>query len=75
MKAIVYTKYGSTEVLQLNFGKISSSTCKKALKEDGVFLSIFGSSGKEKVEDLIFLRELIEAHTYVDKGHKKVLIS
>ncbi|MFW9963970.1 MAG: NAD(P)-dependent alcohol dehydrogenase, partial [Candidatus Sifarchaeia archaeon] len=39
--------------------KISSSKSKKALKENGVFLSA-RSSTEEKVENLVFLRELIE---------------
>jgi NADPH:quinone reductase-like Zn-dependent oxidoreductase len=69
--------------------KISSSQCKGLLKEDGVFLST-RSPTKEKAENLVFLRELIEgekfksvidrryplediidAHSYVDQGHKK----
>ncbi|HDZ16976.1 MAG TPA: hypothetical protein ENH75_01715 [archaeon] len=71
-------------------GKTSSSRSKRALKENGVFLSVFKSTGKETTEDLLFLKELIEAenlksvidrsypleeiveaHRYVDKGHKK----
>ena len=95
-KVIDYTKEDFTKSGQIYdvvfeaVGKISSSRCKKALKEKGVFLSVFGSSGKENIEDLIFLKDLIEAgklksvidrsypveqiveaHRYVDKGHKK----
>ena len=41
-------------------GKISSSKCKGALKKEGIFLSV-NSPTSEKVEDLIFLKELAEA--------------
>jgi NADPH:quinone reductase-like Zn-dependent oxidoreductase len=70
-------------------GKISSSSSKIAQKPGGVFLSV-SSSTSEKTQDLIFLKELIEAgkiravidrryplgqiveaHRYVEKGHKK----
>lgn len=40
--------------------KLSSSHAKKALAENGAFLSV-GSSTKESVENLLFLKELIEA--------------
>jgi NADPH:quinone reductase-like Zn-dependent oxidoreductase len=39
--------------------KLSSSRSKKSLKENGVYLSA-GTSAEEKVENLIFLKELIE---------------
>jgi len=73
--------------------KISSSRCKKALKKKGIYLNVNKDSGSGKdirTEDLIFLKELIEAekiktvidrqysleqiieaHRYVEKGHKK----
>ena len=41
-------------------GKISPSRSKNALKKDGIYLSV-KSSTSEKTEDLVFLRELIEA--------------
>ncbi|MFX1263334.1 MAG: zinc-binding dehydrogenase, partial [Promethearchaeota archaeon] len=40
-------------------GKISSSGSKAALKENGIFLCI-ESQGKEKTEELIELKEIIE---------------
>jgi len=42
-------------------GKISSAQCRALLKEKGVFLSVMGSTDKEKAEDLVFLGMLIEA--------------
>ena len=73
--------------------KISSRRGKKALKKKGTYLNVIkhsGSGADIKTEDLIFLKELIEAgaiktfidrcypldhiveaHRYVEKGHKK----
>jgi len=95
-KVIDYTKENFTqsgETYDFIFdavAKSSSSRAKRVLKDKGVFRSVFQSAGKEKIEDLTFLKELIEAgeinsvidrsypleeiveaHSYVDKGHKK----
>jgi NADPH:quinone reductase-like Zn-dependent oxidoreductase len=65
-KVIDYTKEDFTEsgetydVVFDAVGKISSSRSKRSLKEKGVFLSV-KSPTKETTEDLIFLKELIEA--------------
>jgi len=93
---IDYTKEDFTqrgEIYDVIFdavNKISSSYGKGSLTQEGVYLSVWGSGFKEKTEDLIHLKELIEdgkiksvidrrypleqiveAHRYVDKGHKK----
>ena len=98
-KVIDYTKEDfsqSGETYDVIFDavdKLSSSRAKKSLKKTGIYLNVdkdSGSGGDLKTEDLIFLKELIEAgkmrsvidrrypmeqmaeaHTYVEKGHKK----
>jgi NADPH:quinone reductase-like Zn-dependent oxidoreductase len=87
---IDFTKSGGTyDVIFDAVGKTSKSKCKGLLKENGKFLTTDGL-GKIKIEDLNFLKELVEkgklkavidrrysleqiveAHRYVDKGHKK----
>jgi len=95
-KVIDYTKEDFTERGELYdiifdaVAKIPKSKRKKALTLKGTFMSGHDSIGSEKIEDLIFLKELaeigeikpvidrtypweqiVEAHRYVDKGHKK----
>ena len=85
-----FTKSGETyDVIFDTVRKISLSHCKGSLAQDGVFLTT-ETSTSEETEDLIFLKELVEAgkltafidrrypleqiveaHRYVDKGHKK----
>jgi len=96
-KTIDYTQEDFTknnEIYDIVFdavGKLRSSRCKKSLKKEGVYLNVLSPSGlKLKVENLLFLKELmeanklravidrtykldqiVEAHRYVDEGHKK----
>jgi NADPH:quinone reductase-like Zn-dependent oxidoreductase len=96
-KVIDYTKEDFTknseayDVIFDAVGKISSTQRKKALKKTRTYLNVLTSSGnRERVEDLISLKEIIEAgklkpvidkrypleqiveaHRYVDEGHKK----
>jgi len=58
-----FTQSGETyDVIFDAVGKISSSQGKKALKKTGTYLNVLTSSdGADKTENLIFLKELIEA--------------
>jgi len=66
-KVIDYTKEDFTERGELYdiifdaVGKISKSNRKKALTPKGTYISTHDSIGSEKIEDLIFLKELVEA--------------
>jgi NADPH:quinone reductase-like Zn-dependent oxidoreductase len=86
-----FTRSGETyDVIFDAVNKLSSSQSRGSLAEEGVYLSVWGSGFDEKTEDLVFLKELVEAgklkavidrrypweqiveaHRYVDQGHKK----
>jgi NADPH:quinone reductase-like Zn-dependent oxidoreductase len=95
-KVIDYTQEdftGAGELYDLIFdavGTISESNSKKALTPNGTYVTIKNGIAKESTENLVFLKELIEAreitpvidrcypleqaaeaHTYVEKGHKR----
>ncbi|MBK5100466.1 MAG: zinc-binding dehydrogenase [Desulfobacteraceae bacterium] len=57
-----FTNSGQTyDVIFDAVNKVSSSESKSSLTQKGVYLSVQGSGFKEKAEDLITLKELIEA--------------
>ena len=92
-----YTKEDFTDgkerydIIFIAAGKSIGSECQKALAPEGRIVSVFERDhAKARTEDLIFLKELVEAgkmkpvidrcypleqmveaHRYVDKGHKK----
>jgi NADPH:quinone reductase-like Zn-dependent oxidoreductase len=87
-----FTQNGETyDVIFDAVSKYSSARGKKSLTKTGIYLDVHKDSGpQEKLEDLLFLKELVEAgnlkpvidrcypldqiveaHRYVDKGHKK----
>jgi len=87
-----FTQSGETyDVIFDAVGKTSAVRCKKSLKPTGIYLNVHKDSGNgEKIEELLFLKELleagqirpvidrcypleqiVEAHRYVDAGHKK----
>ncbi len=95
-KAIDYTKENFTENGELYdivfdaVAKISKSYCLRSLAPKGTYMSVHDKIGGEKIEDLTFLKvlveqgklkavidrtypleQIVEAHRYVDKGHKK----
>ena len=96
-KVIDYTKEDFTnrnELYDFIFNAVGKRKaklqCKKALKPNGKHVTVDDGSPKIHLEDLILLKELVEAgvikpvidrrysldqiaeaHTYVDKGHKK----
>ena len=86
-----FTQNGETYDAILDaVGKIEPARQKTSLKEKGIYFNVNKISEKLKIEDLVYLKELIEAeklksvidrvyplaniveaHRYVDKGHKK----
>ncbi|MBZ0276118.1 MAG: NAD(P)-dependent alcohol dehydrogenase [Anaerolineae bacterium] len=87
-----FTASGQTyDVIFDAVGKLEQAAARRALKPAGVYLNVLVDSGRgEKVEELLFVKKLIEegtlrpvmdrcypleqiveAHRYVDAGHKK----
>jgi NADPH:quinone reductase-like Zn-dependent oxidoreductase len=96
-RVIAYTRDDFTQISETYdvvfdaVGKLTPAQGKKALKPGGIFLNVHADSdGDDKLENLLLLKELIEAgkikpvidrvypleqiveaHRYVEKGHKK----
>jgi NADPH:quinone reductase-like Zn-dependent oxidoreductase len=88
---VAFTQTGKTYDLIFDaVGKASPSDCRKALATKGKFVTVNKGLARGRIENLIFLKELIEmgkiksvidrrypleqiveAHRYVEKGHKK----
>lgn len=87
-----FTQSGETyDVIFDAVAKLSSSHGKKVLEKTGIYLNVHtAADGADKLENLIFIKELleagklkpvidrrypleqvVEAHRYVDQGHKK----
>ncbi len=87
-----FTQSGATYDLVFDaVGKLLPAQGKKALKQTGIYINVLTDSGRdEKLENLLMLKELIEAgklkpaidrvypleqiveaHRYVERGHKK----
>ncbi|MBD1381819.1 NAD(P)-dependent alcohol dehydrogenase [Metabacillus arenae] len=83
-QVIDYTKEDFTkrgELYDIIFdavGKISKANCKKALTPKGTYVSVEGQGvAKERIEDLIFLKELVETgkiKSVIDRRYQLVQI-
>ncbi len=70
-----FTKNNETyDIIFDAVGKLSSSRCKKSLKQNGGYLNVLSPSGlKLKPENLLFIKELIKAkklRAVIDKTYK-----